>query len=488
MADASDRYPKVAQLKGIDALRARLAELGCSLPLDDAILTAEQGSPLATPLEVGGFTVGNRWCIHPMEGWDANRDGSPSEFTLRRWRHFGRSGAKLIWGGEAAAVQPDGRANPNQTLATADNRDGLAALLAELHAGHREQTGSLDGLLVGLQLTHSGRFCKPADHARWAPRIAYHHPLLDEKFKIDPNDRAVVLTDSELEQLIDDYVAAARLAQEVGFQFIDVKACHGYLLHEFLSARSRPGRFGGDLAGRSRVLLTIIDRIRSELPDLMIGVRLSVFDSVPYRTSREVGQPMEYAGLLPYELGFGVDAQDPMKFDLAEPIELMRTLVDHGVAVINVTCGSPYYTPHMQRPAIFPPSDGYQSPEDPLVGVCRQINATHQCKLALPDVPLVGTGYSYLQDYLPHAAQAAVRNGWVDFVGLGRMVLSYPELPHDVLTAGKLHRKLVCRTFSDCTTAPRHGLISGCYPLDEHYKRLPQREELVEIKQRLGAS
>jgi 2,4-dienoyl-CoA reductase-like NADH-dependent reductase (Old Yellow Enzyme family) len=339
-----------------------------------------------------------------------------------------------------------------------------------------------------LQLTHSGRFCKPADHAKWAPRIAYHHPLLDEKFKIDPNDRTVILTDGELEQLIDDYVAAARLAQEVGFQFVDVKACHGYLLHEFLSARSRPGRFGGDLAGRSRVLLSIIDRIRSELPELMIGVRLSVFDTVPYRTSREVGQPMEYAGLLPYELGFGVDARDPMKFDLAEPIELMRTLVAHGVAMINVTCGSPYYTPHIQRPAIFPPSDGYQPPEDPLVGVCRQINATHQCKLALPDVPLVGTGYSYLQDYLPHAAQAAVRDGWVDFVGLGRMVLSYPELPHDVLTVGKLQRKLVCRTFSDCTTAPRHGLISGCYPLDEHYKRLPQRDELTEIKQRLGSS
>lgn len=484
---AADRYPKIAQLKGVDALRARLDELGCALPLDDAILTAAEGSPLAAPMQVGGVAVGNRWCIHPMEGWDANRDGSPSEFTLRRWRNFGRSGAKLIWGGEAAAVQPDGRANPNQTLATPDNRAGLSALLAELHVGHREQTGSLDELLVGLQLTHSGRFCKPADHGRWAPRIAYHHPLLDEKFKIDPHDRGVVLSDDELERLIDDYVAAARLAAEVGFQFVDVKACHGYLLHELLSARVRPGRFGGDLAGRSRVLLTVIERIRSEIPELLIGVRLSVFDTVPYRTSREVGEPMAYAGLLPYEYGFGVDAADPLRFDLAEPIELMRTLAARGVAAINVTCGSPYYTPHMQRPAIFPPSDGYQPPEDPLVGVCRQIAATRQCKAALPDVPLVGTGYSYLQDYLPHAAQAAVRNGWVDFVGLGRMVLSYPELPHDALAAGKLQRKLVCRTFSDCTTAPRHGLISGCYPLDDHYKRLPQRESLTEIKQRLDA-
>ncbi|HEX6962009.1 MAG TPA: NADH:flavin oxidoreductase [Lacipirellula sp.] len=488
MADSTDRYPKVAQLKSVDALTARLAELGCSLPIDDEIDTAADGSPLAEPIDVAGFRVGNRWCIHPMEGWDANRDGSPSEHTLRRWRNFGRSGAKLIWGGEAAAVRPDGRANPNQTLATAWNRSGLTKLLNELQTAHREQCGTIDDLLVGLQLTHSGRFCKPEDHGRWAPRIAYHHPLLDEKFKIDPQDASVVFTDDEIERLIDDYVTAAKLAHEVGFQFVDVKACHGYLLHEFLSARVRPGRFGGDLAGRSRVLLSIIDRIRDEAPDLIIGVRLSVFDTIPYRTSREVGQPMEYANLLPYEWGFGVDKDDPLKYDLTEPIELMRSLVAHGVATINVTAGSPYYDPHIQRPAIFPPSDGYQPPEDPLVGVCRQVNATRACKEAIPDIPLVGTGYSYLQDYLPHVAQAVVRQRWADFVGLGRMVLSYPELPHDVLTKGKLQRKLVCRTFSDCTTAPRHGLISGCYPLDEHYKRMPEREQLTEIKQKLGTA
>jgi 2,4-dienoyl-CoA reductase-like NADH-dependent reductase (Old Yellow Enzyme family) len=488
MTDSPDRYPKVAQLKGVPALAARLAELGCTLPIDDKIDTAADGSPLAQPINVADFRVGNRWCIHPMEGWDANRDGSPSEHTLRRWRNFGLSGAKLIWGGEAAAVRPDGRANPNQTLATAWNRSGLGKLLNELQAAHRQQCGSLDGLLVGLQLTHSGRFCKPEDHARWAPRIAYHHPLLDEKFKIDPNDDSVVFTDDDIERLIDDYVAAAKLAQEVGFHFVDVKACHGYLLHEFLSARVRPGRFGGDLAGRSRVLLTIIDRIRSEIPCLIIGVRLSVFDTVPYRTSREVGKPMAYADLLPYQWGFGVDQDDPLKYDLTEPIELMRTLEEHGVAMINVTAGSPYYDPHIQRPAIFPPSDGYQPPEDPLVGVCRQIYATRACKEGVPAVPLVGTGYSYLQDYLPHVAQGIVREGWADFVGLGRMVLSYPGLPHDVLTKGKLQRKSVCRTFSDCTTAPRHGLISGCYPLDEHYKSLPEREQVLEIKQKLGTS
>ena len=478
-------YPKIAQLKTVAALRTRLGELGISLPIDGRVLSAAEGSPLAQAIKFANLDVGNRWCIHPMEGWDANRDGSPSPHTLRRWRNFGRSGAKLVWGGEAAAVRPDGRANPNQTLATSWNRVGLAALLRELNDAHRAAFGTLDGLVVGLQLTHSGRFCKPDDHHKTAPRIAYHHPLLDAKFKIDPSDDSVVWTDAELEQLIDDYVAAARLAHEVGFHFVDVKACHGYLLHEFLSARRRPGRFGGDLAGRSRVLLTIIDRIRNELPRLAIGVRLSVYDSVPYATSREIGRPMDYDSLLPYKFGFGVAADDPLAIDLIEPLELMRTLITHGVAAINLTCGSPYYNPHLQRPAIFPPIDGYQPPEDPLVGVWRQIDTVRQCKSALdaPTVPLVGTGYTYLQDYLPHVAQAAVRAGWTDIVGLGRMVLSYPELPADTLAGRALERKRLCRTFSDCTTAPRNGLVSGCYPLDAYYKALPEREQLLAIKQ-----
>jgi 2,4-dienoyl-CoA reductase-like NADH-dependent reductase (Old Yellow Enzyme family) len=266
------------------------------------------------------------------------------------------------------------------------------------------------------------------------------------------------------------------------------------------------------------VLITIIDRVHDEIPQLAVGVRLSVFDSVPYATSRELGRPMDYDKLLPYEYGFGVAADDPLAIDLSEPLELMRTLVAHGVAMINVTCGSPYYNPHLQRPAIFPPIDGYQPPEDPLVGVWRQIDTVRRCRAALRGeergarsengesseergtrienvnwtlaprssllVPLVGSGYSYLQEYAVPVAQAVVREGWTDFVGLGRMVLAYPELPADTLAGRVIERKRVCRTFSDCTTAPRNGLVSGCYPLDPYYKALPEREELIGIKQR----
>jgi NADPH2 dehydrogenase len=180
--------------------------------------------------------------------------------------------------------------------------------------------------------------------------------------------------------------------------------------------------------------------------------------------------------------GFGVDPQNPLAPDLTEAIRLLNILRDLGVAAVNLSCGSPYYSPHIQRPAIFPPSDGYPPPEDPLVGVARQIQAARECKLAVPGLPLVGSGYSYLQDFLPHVAQAVVKKGWIDAVGLGRMVLAYPELPSDTLAAGVLARKRVCRTFSDCTTAPRHDMVSGCYPLDPYYKALAEAERLRQVK------
>jgi 2,4-dienoyl-CoA reductase-like NADH-dependent reductase (Old Yellow Enzyme family) len=471
-------FPKIAQFKTPAALRARIAALQLDLPLDDTALSASEGSPLAAPLRIGGATVGNRWCIHPMEGWDANRDGSPSEFTIRRWTNFGLSGAKLIWGGEAVAVAPDSRANPRQLLAMEANLPALAELHSTLVSTHRDRFGGADDLLVGLQLTHSGRFSRPND--RPAPRIAYHHPLLDARLDLREGDRTSLLTDDDLEQIIDQYVAAAKLAARAGFRFVDVKACHGYLLHETLSARRRPGPFGGDFNGRIRMLTAIVDRIRCEVPQLMVGVRLSVFDTVPFQTPTSagalLGEPTRHDHVHPYDCGFGVDEHNPLKVDLREPIELLRRLAALGVVAASITAGSPYYNPHIQRPAIFPPSDGYQPPEDPLVGVARQMDAARVCKMSVPELPMVGAAYSYLQDYLPHAAQAAVRRGWIDCVGLGRMVLSYPAMPADVLAGNPLVRNRVCRTFSDCTTGPRNGEISGCYPLDPFYKALGEKD------------
>lgn len=475
------QYPRIARFRSVADLRSHCSSLGAPIPFDECVLSAAEGSPLAAPLSLGGRTAGNRWCIHPMEGWDATDDGRPTDTLLRRWRHFGESGAKLIWGGEAVAVVAEGRANPNQLCAPACGREGFEALLREVRDAHRARFGTTDDLVVAIQLTHSGRFSKPTTAGR-RPRIAYHHPLFDARHGVDPADAACVLSDEDVERLIEAYVVAARDAASVGFDMVDVKACHGYLLHEFLSARRRPGAYGGDFDGRTRLLRTIIERIRHACPGMLVGVRLSLFDVVPWHKVGDHGEPFPFADALPYDCGFGVDERNPLAIDLSEPIALLERLRDMGVCSVNLSAGSPYTVPHIQRPAAFPPSDGYPPPEDPILGVWRQIDAARRAKEAVPDLPLVGSGYTYLQDYIVHAAQAAVREGWIDSVGLGRMVLSYPHLPADALAGAPLARGSVCRTFSDCTTAPRHGLRSGCYPLDDYYKALPEAANVKAIK------
>ncbi|MBN8636094.1 MAG: NADH:flavin oxidoreductase [Anaerolineae bacterium] len=467
-------YKRVAQLRTADDFREYTAALGIDLPFDEAV----DVSALAQPISVYGREIGNRFCILPMEGWDAAPDGHVTDLVKRRWQHFGQSGAKLIWGGEAVAVRHDGRANPNQLVIreeTLDDLRQLRALLVSEHAAHYTRT---DDLLVGLQLTHSGRFSRPNEKKKPEPRIAYHHPILDRRLGIQGDDN--LFTDEALYELIQDFIKAAVLAQAAGFDFVDVKHCHGYLGHELLTAVDRPGDFGGSFENRTRFLRLITAGIREQAPGLQIGVRLSAFDLLPYKPGEDrIGVPETVSGGYPY--AFGGDGSGA-GIDLTETKAFLQLLETLDIRLVCLTAGSPYYNPHIQRPALFPPSDGYQPPEDPLVGVARQINAAAQLKRDFPNLVLVGTGYSYLQDWLPNVASYAVRTGMVDSVGLGRMVLSYPELPADVLAGMPLQRKRICRTFSDCTTAPRNGMVSGCYPLDPFYKARDEYHQLSELK------
>jgi 2,4-dienoyl-CoA reductase-like NADH-dependent reductase (Old Yellow Enzyme family) len=470
-------YRKLAQLRTAAEFRAYLESVGAALPFDEQVQAGPE-SPLAQPFRVHDWTVGNRFAVLPMEGWDAAPGGRPTDLVRRRWERFGISGAKLIWGGEAVAVRPDGRANPQQLVIKAETVGEIAALRDTLIRAHAERYGRTDDLLIGLQLTHSGRFARPYDKKRMEPQVLYHHPLLDRKFNV-PADHPL-MSDDDISRLIADFVRAARLAQSAGFQFVDIKHCHGYLGHEFLGAVDREGRYGGSFENRTRFLREIMAGIRAEAPGLEVGVRLSAFDWIPFRRSADgPGEPEPFAGAYPY--AFGGDGTGT-GIDLREPIAFLDLLTSLGIRLVCVTAGSPYYNPHIQRPAFFPPSDGYTPPEDPLAGVARQINAVAALKNARPDLIYVGSGYSYLQEWVPNVAQHVVRTGMADSVGLGRMVLSYPDIVNDILTGKPLQRKRLCRTFSDCTTAPRNGLISGCYPLDDFYKALPEYEQLMAIK------
>lgn len=428
-------------------------------------------APLYQPIQVGGRLVGNRWCIHPMEGCDGELDGTPGELTVRRYVRFGAGGAKLIWG-EACAVNEEGRANPRQIVLKEQTKSAFAALLAQCRAAHVAANGTADDLLIGLQLTHSGRY----SYRR--PIIATHDPLLDPRTVLDKHTGQTVqphdplISDAALPHLIDDYVRAAQLAQEVGFDFVDVKQCHRYLLNEFLGAHNRPGPYGGSYENRTRLMRAIFQAIRSTVPTLMLATRLNVYDGIPFHKGPEAfGAPDPWA--LPLHNGWGMQLTDPFTPDLFEPQRWLGDMQQLGVALVNITMGNPYAQPHFGRPFETPPPDGYESPEHPLVGVQRHFQATATLQQAHPTLPLVGTGYSYLQEFLPHAGAANVQAGHVTFVGVGRASLAQPDFARYVQQHGQLDRKRICRTFSYCTALMRakdHPLgqyPTGCPPFDK---------------------
>ena len=470
-------YPRVAQLKTAEIFREYLTKENIDLGFDEE-LTKGADSPFAKSYTTrAGNQIGNSFCILPMEGWDGTTDGRPSELTKRRWKNFAISGAKLLWGCEAVAVRHEGRANPNQLVMNEANLSEFEGLYQMVEKEHQEAFGNTSDLLTGLQLTHSGRFCKPNSKTKLEPKILYSHPVLNKKFGLA--DDYPIMSDSEISELIDDYVIASVRAQKAGYKFVDIKHCHGYLGHEFLSAYDRDGKYGKSLENRTRFLREIVAGIRSEAPGLEIGVRMSIFDWVPFQEGPGgKGIPSMTDG---YKYAFGGDESGTQE-KLSESFEFLNELKKLDIELLCTTAGSPYYNPHIQRPALFPPSDGYNPPEDPLHGVARQIQACAEVKKAFPEFYLVGSAYSYLQEWLPNVGQNVLNAGKADSIGLGRMVLSYPDLPADVLAGNEMKRPKICRTFSDCTTAPRNGIISGCYPLDPFYKKMEEHDQLKAAK------
>lgn len=420
---------------------------------------------LGRKAQVGPVTVGNRAAIHPMEGCDATPEGAPGELTWRRYRRFAAGGAKLIWF-EATAVSGGARANPRQLWLRPQTMPEFARLLEMVRREHAARFGSSGDLLDVLQLTHSGRHSTPARV------VACHNPALDQKTRVAPD--APLATDGELERIEDDFAGAARLAADAGFRAVDVKAAHGYLADELLGARTREGRYGGPLENRARFLRNVIGKIRAALgKNLLIAVRLGCYDGVPYAAdpATRVGVPLEHP--VPYPYGFGVDPLDPAREDLTEVKQLIGWLMDWGVELLNVSAGSPYANPHVSRPFEMPDEGNYEAPEHPLLGVDRHFRIAAALQRAFPSLPMVGTGYSWLRQYMIHAAAHNIRSGAIAFVGAGRNALAYPDFARDAIETGALDAARVCRTDTFCTYLMRrkkHPLgqfPTGCVPYDK---------------------
>jgi len=391
----------------------------------------------------GRLTVANRLAVQPMEGCDATADGAPTDLTVRRYRRFAAGGAGLIWW-EATAVVPEGRANPRQLWLHSGTVKAFAEMARIARGAARESVGA-EPICV-LQLTHSGRYSRPAGEP--APILAHHSAILDPAGGIGPDHP--LISDEELDALQDAYVAAARLAAEAGFDAVDVKSCHRYLVSELLASFTRErSRYGGSYENRTRFLRETVAKIRQAVGEAIeVTCRMNAYDAMAY----------------PY--GWGVDPDDPRRWLLDEPIRLIGELKAAGVGGIDVTIGNPYWNPHVNRPADWTIAGGTEPPEDPLTGVARILHVVRDIQRAHPDLPVIGSGYSWLRQYVPQFAAGAIAAGWTSLVGVGRGALAYPDFARDIFRTGAMDPHKVCVACSSCTQIMRDGGRSGCVVRD----------------------
>jgi 2,4-dienoyl-CoA reductase (NADPH2) len=406
-----------------DELQQKAKDLGFDLPFSDDI------TPLFQPYKLAGFSIANRLVVQPMEGYDSENDGSPSDLSIRRYMRYASGGSGIIWH-EAVSVMHDGRSNPHQLWINKKNTDNYSRLNDDIRKNAIKQ--GIDPFLV-VQLTHSGRYSKPEGVAK--PQVAALNPMLD---KVTPS----ILSDDDLKRIIDQFVEASKLAYKSGFNAVDLKACHGYLVVELLSAKTRMNSdFGGEETSRRfRFLLEAIDRIKYEVPGIVVTTRLGISDL--------------------YRGGFGVDEKGEP--DFTEPLLLVDQLKLRGINLINITMGSPYFNPHVSRPYDNPLPGQDKPAEHPLEGVMRMINSTSLFQERFPDIAMVGSGWSYLRHYAPNAGASIIKNGQASFMGFGRNSFAYPSMPLDLMKNGMADPRKVCITCSGCTRLIRSLSPGGC--------------------------
>ncbi len=395
---------------------------------------AEDTSVLKKGLTLGSKHFPNRLVCQAMEGCDGTADGRPGELTIRRYRRLAAGGAGLIWF-EATAVLPEGRANPRQLYMSDQTLDSFRRIVWDIKETALKETGREPTVI--MQATHSGRYSKPEGVP--APLIAYNNPIFEQE---NPIDSSRILSDSDLDRVGEALIQGAVYAERAGFDGVDIKCCHRYLNCELLSAYERPGRYGGSLENRSRLLLESVRGAKtSTRSDFIVTTRMNAYDGFPY----------------PY--GFGVKPGGDLTPDYSEAIEILRQLQKAGVGLVDITMGNPYFNPHVNRPYV---SGGYEPPEAPIEGVARMLEGTKLLKQAVPELLFISSALTYLGASAPHVAAAMIEQGDYDFAGFGRMILAYPDFANDILKTGELTARRCCVACGKCTQIMRAGGTPGC--------------------------
>ena len=412
--------------------------------LPPAIPYREDISPLALPLDIGGRTLNNRICYQPMEGCDGTADGAPAELTVRRYTRFAEGGAGLIWF-EATAICHEGRANPRQLYLQESNVDAFASLLESIKETCMRENGYEP--LVVCQLTHSGRWSKPDGVP--APMIAYSKPV----FELDgPLPASCIVTDDYLDRLAEKYAASTALAERAGFDGVDIKACHGYLLSELLNAYTREGKHGGAYENRTRLLMDAIRGARSTAGQgFIIASRFNAYDGNPH----------------PYGIG---DSGTPGVPDFTEGARIASDMEKNGVSLMNVTMGCPYRNHEVNRPTAFAEN------EPPYRSIERMLDGAKAISSATEKAAVVASGLSFLGKTAPNVAASGIADGAYHIAGFGRQAFSYPMLARDILTHGTMDKSALCLTCGKCTELMRNGGTPGCVIYDREVYTALYRE------------
>lgn len=427
-------------LKTYQDLRSDLSELNLELPVSEKL------GVLGEPVSVGNCTLPNRFVIQPMEGVDADPvTGAPTELTFRRYKRFADGGSGLIWA-EAVSVVPEGCSNAKQMLITEANLDQYKKLVEQTKTAAREAFGHEVRFVV--QLTHSGRFSRPGGDVK--PLKVQHNPFLDEKLGMSDVEP---VSDDYLDRLQDEFVKAAKLAAEAGFDGVDMKAVHGYLIAELLGAHTREGKYGGSYKNRTRFLRETAQRMMDELPkSTFVTSRTTVLEPCPY----------------PYGWGVVPKGGETWDVDLAEPKQLMKECFEMGMPMFNVSVGFPRFQPYMNRPHDNSLVGEGAPPEYPLVGVVRFQQTVRDMQQSLPECPVPTAGLAWLRHLMPQVAAGLVEEGWCSLIGLGRGAFAYPDLVKDILTKGVMAPEKCCTTCSMCTQIMKDGVgCGGCVIRDK---------------------
>lgn len=435
---------------------AAMAADGLNFPITDDV------SILSEPLTLAnGHVIPNRMVIQPLEGFDGTKDGNPSDLIFRRYKRYAEGGAGLIWY-ESITVADDGRCNPLQMIIKEETVPEIKRLVDESNAAAIAKYGRKPYNV--LQLTHSGR---RSTNAEWksTPLAVVPNPYIDHHNSIDGQSGQITFaTDEKIEEIVEGFIRGAELAVKCGFDSVDVKVCHEYILRELLAAYNRPGKYGGSFENRTRATFDIIHGIKQRCGDKIdICVRLNAYDCIPW----------------PH--GWGMkQVEGVMEPDPAEVIKLCNMLVAEGVDLINLSTMMPRYQPtgrgylaELEEDAVI----------EPYKGVYALFEMTRRIKEAVPGGTFVCTGLTWLEQFGGAVGAGGIKKGWWDLAGFGRQAFAYPDFAEDIMKTGSMVRSKCCITCDKCYDLIQKGHVqSGCVVRDQEvylplYRKYVMKQE-----------